>query len=117
MDKAAVLYHEILMQSNKDKALELIREYARQESEDEYNKGYEAGRKDVGELTEKADLNGYSRGVADKEEYARQESRNSQEPIEDALYSTGKFTTDECTELAKGIIQYIIDFNQQEESK
>ena len=32
-----------------------------------------------------------------------------QEPIENALYSTGKFTTDECEQLAEGIIQYIID--------
>lgn len=29
------------------------------------------------------------------------------EPIENALYSTGKFTTEDCTELAKGILQYI----------
>jgi len=30
-------------------------------------------------------------------------------PIEDALYATGKFTTDECTYLAEGILQYLAD--------
>lgn len=31
------------------------------------------------------------------------------EPIQDALYATGKFIPEECTELAFGIIQYIED--------
>jgi hypothetical protein len=31
------------------------------------------------------------------------------EPIQNALYSTGKFQVDECNELANGIIQYIKD--------
>ena len=29
------------------------------------------------------------------------------EPIENALYATGKFTTSQATELAQGILQYI----------
>lgn len=29
------------------------------------------------------------------------------EPIQDALYATGKFTTDECDELSNGILQYL----------
>lgn len=31
------------------------------------------------------------------------------EPIEDALYATGKFTTTDCTDLAEGILQYLAD--------
>lgn len=30
-------------------------------------------------------------------------------PIQDALYATGKFTTDDCSTLADGILQYIKD--------
>lgn len=30
-------------------------------------------------------------------------------PIQDALYATGKFTTDDCSTLAEGILQYIRD--------
>jgi hypothetical protein len=30
-------------------------------------------------------------------------------PIQDALYATGKFTTDECSTLANGIFDYIKD--------
>jgi hypothetical protein len=30
-------------------------------------------------------------------------------PIQDALYATGKFTTDDCSTLADGILQYIRD--------
>ena len=33
------------------------------------------------------------------------------EPIENALYATGRFTTDQCTELANGIIMYLDDYN------
>lgn len=29
------------------------------------------------------------------------------EPIQDALYATNKFTTDECDELSNGILQYL----------
>ena len=31
------------------------------------------------------------------------------EAVENALYSTGRFTTDQCTDLAEGIIIYIKD--------
>lgn len=31
------------------------------------------------------------------------------EPIQNALYSTGRFTTEQCDELADGILQYIKD--------
>ena len=31
------------------------------------------------------------------------------EPIQDALYATGRFTTDECDTLAEGILRYIKD--------
>ena len=31
------------------------------------------------------------------------------EPIQDALYATGRFTTDECDTLADGILRYIKD--------
>ena len=31
------------------------------------------------------------------------------ETVENALYSTGRFTTDQCTDLAEGIIIYIKD--------
>lgn len=31
------------------------------------------------------------------------------EPIQNALYATGKFTTDDCSTLADGILQYIKD--------
>jgi len=30
-------------------------------------------------------------------------------PIQDALYATGKFTTDDCDTLSDGILQYIKD--------
>ena len=30
-------------------------------------------------------------------------------PIQDALYATGQFTTDDCDTLADGILQYIKD--------
>ncbi len=30
-------------------------------------------------------------------------------PIQDALYATGRFTTDECDTLAEGILRYIKD--------
>ncbi|MCP4052873.1 MAG: hypothetical protein GY739_07380 [Mesoflavibacter sp.] len=32
------------------------------------------------------------------------------EPISNALYATNRFTTDQCTDLANGIIQYIDDY-------
>jgi hypothetical protein len=56
---------------------ELMQLYADEHGEEKYNQGYEAGRKDVDELTEKADLNGYSRGIADKEQYAGEQSRET----------------------------------------
>ena len=31
------------------------------------------------------------------------------EPIQNALYATGRFIPEECTELALGILQYIED--------
>lgn len=31
------------------------------------------------------------------------------EPIQDALYATGRFTTDECNVLSEGILRYIKD--------
>lgn len=33
------------------------------------------------------------------------------EPIQDALYATGRFTIDECDTLAEGILMYIKDRN------
>ena len=32
------------------------------------------------------------------------------EPISNALYATNRFTTDQCTDLTNGIIQYIDDY-------
>ena len=51
------------------------------------------------------------------QQYADEQSREIQEPLEDALYATGKFTTEQCTELAEGIIQYINEYNQDENDK
>jgi len=39
-----------------------------------------------------------------KNEYAK-------EVIEDALYKTGRFSTDDCTEIMEGLIMYINDAN------
>lgn len=47
-------------------------------------------------------------------EYAAEVSRELQEPIENALYATGKFTTDECMELTEGIIQYVKEQEEQQ---
>jgi hypothetical protein len=57
--------------------IDFAEQYADEHGEEKYNQGYEAGRKDVDELTEKADLNGYSRGIADKEQYAGEQSRET----------------------------------------
>jgi len=32
-------------------------------------------------------------------------------PVEDALYATGKFTPEQCTKIAKGILLYLDDAN------
>jgi len=48
------------------------------------------------------------------DEYAAEVSRELQEPIENALYATGKFTTDECMELTEGIIQYVKEQEEQQ---
>ena len=40
------------------------------------------------------------------------------EPIQDALYATGRFTTDECETLCEGILLYINEFrNRMKEPK
>ena len=36
-------------------------------------------------------------------------NKEAHEPIEDALYATGNFTTGECEQLTEGIIRYILD--------
>ena len=53
------------------------------------------------------------------EEYASQfqqewipvEEETAREPIQDALYATGRFTKDECDVLSDGILRYINDAN------
>ena len=35
------------------------------------------------------------------------------EPIQDALYATGRFTTDECEVLSEGILLYINEFRNR----
>lgn len=42
-----------------------------------------------------------------EEEWLREEL---QTPIEDGLYATGRFTTDECSVLAEGLLMYINDY-------
>lgn len=56
----------------------------------------------------------FKREVEVVKQYAAEVSRELQEPIENALYATGKFTTDECMELTEGIIQYVKEQEEQQ---
>ena len=58
-------------------------------------------------------------GMVKWDEYASQfqqewipvEEETAREPIQDALYATGRFTKDECDVLSDGILRYINDAN------
>ncbi len=54
-------------------------------------------------VTEQLRLHNVSKSLTSKEEILF-------EPISNALYATNRFTTDQCTDLANGIIQYIDDY-------
>ena len=59
-----------------------------------YKEGYEKGKADGGYAV-------LSEIIADIE--------TASEPIQNALYATGRFTTEQCDDLADGILQYIKD--------
>ncbi len=64
------------------------------ELKDHYSSGVEAKEKEQERLREHLAKMKRDRDLA-------------REPIENALYATGKFTTCQCTELANGIFQYL----------
>jgi len=66
------------------------------------------------ELHDKIMSSSYEDGLKAIQQYAAEVSRELQEPIENALYATGKFTTDECMELTEGIIQYVKEQEEQQ---
>ena len=45
------------------------------------------------------------------QEWIPVEEETAREPIQDALYATGRFTKDECDVLSDGILRYINDAN------
>lgn len=62
-----------------------------------YVKGYEAG---------------YTEAQSQlQQEWIPVEEETAREPIQDALYATGRFTKDECDVLSDGILRYINDAN------
>lgn len=46
-----------------------------------------------------------------QQEWIPVEEETAREPIQDALYATGRFTKDECDVLSDGILRYINDAN------
>ena len=68
--------------------------YSIEDIEQAYEEGYKGGKADGGYAV-LGDV------IADIE--------TASEPIQNALYATGRFTTEQCDELADGILQYITD--------
>jgi len=56
-----------------------------------------------------ADVKDVFRSATEKFDKLHNKKECVETAIQDALYATGQFTTDECTTLASGIMQYIKD--------
>ncbi len=47
--------------------------------------------------------------ILNKKSYTESSSEEISEPIQNALYATDRLTTDQCTDLAEGILIYLKD--------